>query len=97
LKGAFSVSEYLENTSKDRILSILPLSFDYGLSQLTTVFHVGATVVLLNYLLPQDIVKIISEENITGLAAVPPLWIQLSKQKWPGKPLYVILLILVER
>ena len=39
--GAESVSQYLENTPDDRILSVLPLSFDYGLNQLTTAFRVG--------------------------------------------------------
>src|SRR5690606_3901598 len=81
--GASSVARYLKNDSDDRILSVLPLSFDYGLSQLTTAFHVGATAVLMNYLLPRDIVDIIGQETVTGLAAVPPLWIQLAQLKWP--------------
>lgn len=81
--GASSVACYLKNDSDDRILSVLPLSFDYGLSQLTTGFHVGATAVLMNYLLPRDIVDIIGQEKVTGLAAVPPLWIQLAQLKWP--------------
>ncbi len=80
--GAKSVSEYLRNQPEDRILSVLPLSFDYGLSQLTTAFHVGATNVLMNYLLPRDIIRVIEKENITGLAAVPPLWIQLAQLNW---------------
>ena len=81
--GARSVSSYLENTDADRILSVLPLSFDYGLNQLMTAFLVGATAVLLNYLLPQDVVKAVHRYRITGLAAVPPLWIQLSNLAWP--------------
>lgn len=81
--GATSVAQYLQNGPDDRILSVLPLSFDYGLSQLTTAFHVGATSVLMNYLLPRDIIDTVEKENITGLAAVPPLWIQLAQLKWP--------------
>jgi acyl-CoA ligase (AMP-forming) (exosortase A-associated) len=73
----------LKNSSDDRILSVLPLSFDYGLSQLTTAFHVGATSVLMNYLLPRDIIDTVEKESITGLAAVPPLWIQLAQLNWP--------------
>lgn len=69
--GAKSVSTYLKNNSDDRILSVLPLSFDYGLSQLTTAFYVGATCVLMNYLLPRDIVDEVIKEDVTGLAAVP--------------------------
>ncbi|MDH5551706.1 MAG: acyl-CoA ligase (AMP-forming), exosortase A system-associated [Nitrosomonas sp.] len=80
--GAKSVSQYLENHAQDRILSVLPLSFDYGLSQLTTAFYKGATNVLMNYLLPRDIIRVIEKENISGLAAVPPLWIQLAQLNW---------------
>lgn len=80
--GAKSVSQYLRNNPDDRILSVLPLSFDYGLSQLTTAFYVGATNVLMNYLLPRDIIDEVIRESITGLAAVPPLWIQLAQLKW---------------
>ncbi|MFO1190158.1 MAG: AMP-binding protein, partial [Alphaproteobacteria bacterium] len=39
--GAKSVSSYLENRPEDRILCVLPFSFDYGMSQLTTAFNVG--------------------------------------------------------
>jgi acyl-CoA synthetase (AMP-forming)/AMP-acid ligase II len=81
--GAESVSQYLENTPDDRILSVLPLSFDYGLSQLTTAFRVGACAVLMNYLLPRDVVRAVEREKITGLAAVPPLWVQLAQLDWP--------------
>lgn len=81
--GAKSVAAYLENTPEDRILSVLPLSFDYGMSQLTTAFHSGATAVLMNYLLPKDILHAVVRERITGLAAVPPLWIQLAQLSWP--------------
>ena len=82
--GAASVAGYLALTPADRILSVLPLSFDYGLSQLSTAFLAGATAVLLNHLFPRDIVKAVQEERITGLAAVPPLWIQLAALDWPA-------------
>ena len=82
--GAHSVAEYLENAPADRILAVLPLSFDYGLSQLTTGFRAGATVVLLNHLLPQDVLRAVRDERITGLAGVPPLWRQLAGLNWPA-------------
>ncbi|MET3133192.1 acyl-CoA ligase (AMP-forming) (exosortase A-associated) [Oxalobacteraceae bacterium GrIS 1.11] len=82
--GAESVAAYLNNTAQDRILCVLPLSFDYGLSQLSTAFASGACAVLMNYLLPRDIVDSVEQEGITGLAAVPPLWMQLSELSWPG-------------
>lgn len=81
--GADSVASYLENNRDDRILSVLPLSFDYGLNQLTTAFKVGASAVLMNYLLPRDIPMAVAAHGITGLAAVPALWMQLARQEWP--------------
>lgn len=81
--GAESVSSYLGNTARDRLLAALPLSFDAGLSQLTTAFSVGAQVVLMNYLLGGDVVRLCSRHQITGLTCVPPLWIQVADQSWP--------------
>lgn len=83
LAGAQSVSQYLHNSADDKILAVLPLSFDYGLSQITTALLVGATVVLMEYLLPRDVIRQVAKHQITGLAAVPPLWIQLAKLEWP--------------
>lgn len=82
--GAESVSQYLENRAEDRILSVLPLSFDYGLNQLTTAFRVGACAVLMNYLFPRDVIRAVEKYKITGLAAVPPLWVQLAQLEWPA-------------
>jgi acyl-CoA ligase (AMP-forming) (exosortase A-associated) len=82
--GAKSVASYLGNRAGDTLLAALPLSFDAGFSQLTTAFHVGARVVLLNYLLPRDVLKALEREKVTGLTAVPPLYIQLSQLDWPA-------------
>ena len=81
--GAKSVASYLGNHPGDTLLAALPLSFDAGFSQLTTAFHSGARVVLLNYLLPRDVIKAMEREGVTGLTAVPPLYIQLSALDWP--------------
>ena len=82
--GAKSVAGYLGNHAGDTLLAALPLSFDAGFSQLTTAFHAGARVVLLNYLLPRDVLKAMDRERVTGLTAVPPLYIQLSGLEWPA-------------
>lgn len=82
--GAKSVASYLENSPQDTLLAALPLSFDAGFSQLTTAFHVGARVVLLNYLMPRDVLKAMEREGVTGLTAVPPLYIQLAQLEWPA-------------
>jgi acyl-CoA ligase (AMP-forming) (exosortase A-associated) len=81
--GAISVASYLQNSPDDRILSVLPFSFDYGFSQLSTAFLSGACVVLMNYLLARDVITMAERERISGLAAVPPLWIQLAQLEWP--------------
>jgi acyl-CoA ligase (AMP-forming) (exosortase A-associated) len=82
--GAKSVASYLDNRASDSLLAALPLSFDAGFSQLTTGFHAGARVVLLNYLLPRDVLSALAREKITGLTAVPPLYIQLTQMEWPA-------------
>jgi acyl-CoA ligase (AMP-forming) (exosortase A-associated) len=81
--GAKSVASYLDNDVDDTLLAALPLSFDAGFSQLTTAFHAGARVVL-NYLLPRDVLKVLLRERVTGLTAVPPLYIQLVQLDWPA-------------
>jgi len=84
MTGAKSVAQYLENTPDDRLLAVLPFSFDYGFSQLTTSFRVGASVVLMDYLFARDVPKAVERHRVTGLAAVPPLWIQLTEVPWPA-------------
>ncbi|MDP3085876.1 MAG: acyl-CoA ligase (AMP-forming), exosortase A system-associated [Rubrivivax sp.] len=82
--GAKSVASYLQNHAGDTLLAALPLSFDAGFSQLTTAFHAGARAVLLNYLMPRDVLKAMARERVTGLTAVPPLYIQLAGLEWPA-------------
>lgn len=85
LAGAESVASYLKQRADDVVLAALPLSFDAGFSQLTTSFLVGAHVVLVNYLLPREIVKLCAKHGVTGLTCVPPLWLQLVTQTWPAE------------
>jgi len=83
LEGAYTVSDYLRLTAADRILSILPYSFDYGLNQATTAFLVGATLVVQRSMFPADICKTLLREEATGLAGVPMLWSQLAQPVSP--------------
>jgi acyl-CoA ligase (AMP-forming) (exosortase A-associated) len=85
LVGAESVASYLGNHGEDVILAALPLSFDAGLSQVTTAFASGAHVVLVNYLLARDVVRLCARHRVTGLTCVPPLWIQLAAADWPAE------------
>ena len=81
--GAQSVAQYLGNVPEDRLLAVLPFSFDYGFSQLSTAFHAGASVILMDYLLPRDVISQVARARATGLAGVPPLWSQLADLEWP--------------
>jgi acyl-coenzyme A synthetase/AMP-(fatty) acid ligase len=72
-----NVATCLKNTQSDRILSVLPLSFGYGLSQLLTAAYVGATLVLQKSALGADVLDAIQLHSITGLAAVPSIWKQI--------------------
>lgn len=75
--GAISVAHYLGLDPADRVLGVLPLSFDYGQNQLFSTWAAGACVVPFDYLLPRDVYRAIERERITTLAGVPPLWAQL--------------------
>jgi acyl-CoA ligase (AMP-forming) (exosortase A-associated) len=79
MAGASIVSTYLDITEAERILAILPFSFDAGMNQLMTAFQQGATLVLLNFAFAREIVQTLAQENITALAGVPTLWTLLAQ------------------
>ena len=83
--GAISVAHYLEMESQDRVLCVLPLSFDYGQNQLFSTWAAGARVVPLDYLTARDVVKAVERYRTTTLAGVPPLWVQLLETEWPAE------------
>lgn len=80
--GAISVAQYLKLDGTDRTLCVLPLSFDYGQNQLLSTWYAGGCAYPLDYLTPRDVIKACAREQITTLAAVPPLWVQLVDQDW---------------
>jgi acyl-CoA ligase (AMP-forming) (exosortase A-associated) len=80
--GAVSVAHYLEIRPDDRVLGVLPLSFDYGQNQLFSTWKAGGAVYPLDYLTARDVVKAVERHGITSLAGVPPLWVQLIEAKW---------------
>ncbi|UJR78422.1 AMP-binding protein [Sandaracinus amylolyticus] len=81
IAGARIVSTYLEIRHDERILSVLPFGFDYGLNQLLTSVARGATLVLQRSHVAPDVVRALHEHRITALAGVPPLWIQLADER----------------
>jgi len=80
--GAVSVAHYLGLTADDRVLAVLPLAFDYGQNQLLSTWFAGAAVVPLDYLTARDVAKAVERHDVTTLAAVPPLWVQLVELDW---------------
>jgi acyl-CoA ligase (AMP-forming) (exosortase A-associated) len=82
--GAISVAHYLALEPHDRVLAVLPLSFDYGQNQLLSTWAAGARVVPLDYLTARDVVKAVARSGATTLAGVPPLWVQLLDADWPA-------------
>ena len=83
--GAISVAHYLRIVLGDRVLAVLPLSFDYGQNQLFSTWAAGGAVVPLDYLTARDVVKAVERFGATTLAGVPPLWTQLLEAEWPAE------------
>jgi acyl-CoA ligase (AMP-forming) (exosortase A-associated) len=81
--GAVSVAHYLGLAEDDVTLAVLPLSFDYGQNQLLSTWYAGGYVVPLDFLFPKDVAKACAKHGVTTLAAVPPLWVQLTEIDWP--------------
>jgi acyl-CoA ligase (AMP-forming) (exosortase A-associated) len=79
MSGATIVSSYLEITEKERILAVLPFSFDAGMNQLTTAVQQGSTLVLTKFVFAREIVDTMLKERVTGLAGVPTLWSLLTQ------------------
>jgi len=75
--GADAVVEYVGVRGEDRIASLLPFSFDYGLNQLFCCVATGATLVVDRSPVPQRIAETLRREGVTILPGVPPLWLQL--------------------
>ena len=80
--GAVSVAGYLGLTAQDRTLAVLPLAFDYGQNQLLSTWAAGGHAIAFDYLLPRDVVRAVGRHDVTVLAGVPPLWIQLTEADW---------------
>jgi len=70
-----SITTYLENTEQDIVLSVLPLSFDYGLYQLLMVLSFGGTLILeKDFIYPKVIIQRMIEEKVTGFPGVPTIF-----------------------
>lgn len=73
-----TIAEYLALRQDDVILSALPLSFNYGLTQLLTAFATGATLVLeRSFAFPVKILETLARERATVFPAVPTMYAML--------------------
>lgn len=80
--GCQAVNTYLGTRADDAILALLPISFDAGLSQVSTGLAAGAKVVLHTPLQAQRAAAAIAEHGITSITAVPPMWSLLAGADW---------------
>jgi len=90
VSAATSITTYLENREDDIILSVLPLSFDYGLYQALMAFKIGGTLVLeRSFTYPHAVLERLIREQVTGFPLVPTmaailLQMDLSKYEFSG-------------
>jgi amino acid adenylation domain-containing protein len=90
VSAATSITTYLENRPDDIILSVLPLSFDYGLYQVLMAFKIGGTVLLeRSFTYPYRVIELLKQEHVTGFPMVPTisavlLQLDLSAHRFPA-------------
>lgn len=81
ISNAESIISYLNLTSKDSVMVILPFYYSYGNSLLTTHIRVGGTLVIDNrFLYPNVILDAMMKEGVTGFAGVPSNYAILLKK-----------------
>ncbi len=82
ISAANSITQYLENTSADIILNLLPLSFDYGLYQVLMAFKFSGKIIQeKNFLYPYRIIELLLKEKVTGFPIVPTIAAILLRMK----------------
>ena len=69
-----SIVEYLELTSADRMLVVLPFDYCFGASLLHTHLRVGGSLVLSRFLYPESVLDTLEATACTSLAGVPYIY-----------------------
>lgn len=80
--GAKSVARFTRLASDDRVLCVLPFSFDAGLNQLLSALIVGATAVLIDFMHAGQIEDACAKHGVTTITAVPGLWSRVAAVRW---------------
>jgi acyl-CoA synthetase (AMP-forming)/AMP-acid ligase II len=74
LAACEAIISYLGNTADDVVLSVLPLSFGYGITQMVTMAMTGGTLVLeKSFAFPRKILERLAEVKATCFPLVPPM------------------------
>jgi amino acid adenylation domain-containing protein len=74
VSASTSITTYLENVEDDIILSVLPISFDYGLYQAIMAAQFGGTLVLeRSFTYPFAVIELLKKEKATGFPIVPTM------------------------
>lgn len=81
IDGARIVSDYTGLCLEDRIIGVLPLNFDYGFNQLMNTVYLGATFLLYNFFMPNDLLHFLEKEHISVFAGIPPIWAKIFNPK----------------
>ncbi len=82
VSAARSIVAYLEVQPDDRIVCVLPLAFNYGLSQVFAAFLVGATLVLeRSFSFPVKVLETMAKERVTVFPGVPTVFTLLMNLK----------------
>ncbi|MGM1049377.1 MAG: class I adenylate-forming enzyme family protein [Bacillota bacterium] len=83
-----AINDFLQNTPEDKILSFLPLSFDYGLYQLFITFMTGGTLYLreADYFTIEFSQLLVSEKitALPGMRSIFKALLQMKKDSFPG-------------
>ncbi len=83
--AADAIISYLENTADDRVINVLPFSFDYGLYQLLMTVRFGGTlVVACGFICVASVLRTIERYKITGFPLIPSLASMLLKHNLQG-------------
>lgn len=81
--GAESTAELCGLGADDRVLCLLPFSFDAGFNQFASALLAGCEVHLRDFTLPHIAAAVCAEHGITTVTGVPPLWRRLVSVDWP--------------
>ncbi len=81
IDGGKIVSQYTGLKSNDRMIGALPFNFDYGFNQLINTLYMGATIYLHRFFLPNDLLQILDNKQITVFAGMTPIWSKIFHPK----------------